>query len=239
MSIQLFKCPQDNEIIDSIIPKIEYTNLLDPMASDDKIEQTCRDVEEFGFGFAVQFCGAQEHVMRRLKPYGTRFVMGLGDAGTIEGVLSDAKNAMDKGCCELDMALKLPLFFDHKYDQLQSEIHQVAELAKSYDGLLKIIIETGFLTDAEKLEASRLALDAGATFIKTNLGMRPGRSNMHDILLLKDAFGDRVKIKASGLVPSLEDAYSFIQAGADRVAMRNVLADQLRRIGYKRPENRK
>lgn len=234
MSIKLLKCPEDNELIASIMPKIEYTNLLDPTASDEKIEQTCKDVEEFGFGLAVQFCGAQKRVMERLKKYNTKFVMGLGDAATFEATMVDAKAALDIGCTELDMAFKLPLFFDHKYDRLQREIHELAELAKSYGGCIKVIIETGFLTDAQKVEASRLSLDAGATYIKTNLGMRPGRATIHDVLLIKETFGERVKIKATGLVPSLEDALSFIQAGADRVAMRSLLADQLRRIGYKK-----
>jgi len=88
------------------------------------------------------------------------------------------------------------------------------------------------LTDEEKILASRLSLEAGATFIKTNLGMRPGRANLHDLLLLKDTFGDNIKLKASGSVASLEDAWAMWNAGAERFAMRENLVNQLREIGY-------
>ena len=136
------------------------------------------------------------------------------------------------GCCEVDIVGQQALFLDKKYDEYQKDISETVALANKYNAPLKVIIETGFLTDAEKILMSRLSLEAGATFIKTCMGMRGGRCTVHDILLLKNAFGDGIKIKASGGVASLEDAYMMIQAGADRVAIRGLAADQLKEINY-------
>ncbi|MHB8064158.1 MAG: deoxyribose-phosphate aldolase, partial [Ruminiclostridium sp.] len=223
MSIKLFKCPQDNDKIATILKNMDYSPLLAPFGTEEKIEQICNHAKKFKIGRIVPLQRYHKSVFTQIEGTAVKVVMGLSDVVTLEESCESVRIGMKQGCNEVDMMMKLPLLLDGKYDAVQNEISQIAAIASSYGRIIKVIIETGFLTDEQKILASKLALEAGATFIKTNLGMRPGRANIHDILLLKDAFGDKIKVKASGSVASLEDAWAFWEAGAERFAMRENL----------------
>ncbi len=97
---------------------------------------------------------------------------------------------------------------------------------------VKVILEVGYLNDEQKRIAARIAIEAGAEYVKTCTGFGPGRATLHDVSLLHEEANGAIKVKASGGVASLEDQWAFIQAGASRVAGRSVIIDQLDRIGY-------
>ena len=107
-------------------------------------------------------------------------------------------------------------------------------MAEPFDVPFKVIIEIGVLTEEEKVTAAKLVIDSGADFIKTCTGVGPGRATIHDISLLKATVGDRIGIKASGHVASLEDGVALMRAGAKIVALRRFLVDQLESLGWRR-----
>ncbi|MDR1316405.1 MAG: deoxyribose-phosphate aldolase [Spirochaetales bacterium] len=231
--MRLFKCPEDNGKIGKIMECIEYTALLNINSTQADVKRSCEDAIRYKMGRIVPLQMYLPYVMEFLKGSSVKVVQGsTTDVYTKAEHLNLVEQGIKLGCCEIDMLSRLPLFFDKKYDEFQEEVHEVYKLTSGYHIPLKLIIETGYLTDEEKILISRLGLDAGATFIKTCTGMRKGRGTLHDILLLKDAFGERIKIKASGGIASLEDAYTMLQAGADRVAIRGLAVKQLRELGY-------
>jgi deoxyribose-phosphate aldolase len=105
-------------------------------------------------------------------------------------------------------------------------------VARPFGVPFKVIVEIGILTEEEKVGAAHLVADSGADFIKTCTGFGPGRATVHDVSLIKATVGERVAIKASGGVASLEDGVALMRAGAAVVALRQVLVDQLDRLGW-------
>jgi deoxyribose-phosphate aldolase len=231
--IKLFKCPEDNDKIAKVMECIEYTALLNMYATHQDIKQACEDAVNYRMARIVPFQIYITEVIELLKGTGVKVVQGNSDIVMGAERLHIVEEGLRLGCCEIDIVSQLSLFLDKKYDEFQKGIHDVFLLTSKYNAPLKLIIETAYLTDKEKILISKLGLEAGAAFIKTCTGMRRGRCTMHDILLLKDAFGDKIKIKASGSVASLEDAYAMMQAGADRVALRGLAVNQMRALRYK------
>lgn len=230
--MDLFSCPRDNDKIDEIMKRIEYTALLSLNSTDAEVKKACEDAKRFKMAYIVPFQTYIKDVVRYLEGSDVKVVQGCCDIFSRKERLYILEEGLKLGCCEVDIVGQQALFLDKRYDEYQNDIRACVEVADRYHAPLKVIIETGFLTDEEKILMSRLSLEAGATFIKTCMGMRGGRCSMHDLLLLKDAFGDQIKLKASGSVASLEDAYAMIQAGADRVAIRGLAVDQLEALNY-------
>jgi deoxyribose-phosphate aldolase len=130
------------------------------------------------------------------------------------------------------MVMNISAFKGRDYRRVSQDIAEVMAVAQPYHVPFKVIIETGVLTEEEKVTAARLVVDTGADFIKTCTGFGPGRATIHDISLIKETAGDRIGIKASGQVASLEDGVALMRAGATVVALRNVLVHQLEALGW-------
>lgn len=231
---KVLRYPEDKEIIAQILSRVESTAVLNPRLTHADIKKACDDAVKYGYGFVVPFRQYLPEVIQNLKGSDVKIVEGFSDMPLQSERLYMYESGLQMGCSELDMVGRISLYFNKQYDLFQKEVSEVAELGRKYNAPIKVIIETGFLTDEQKVHIAGLALDAGATFIKLCVGMGPrkGRGTVHDVLLLKDAYGDRIKIKASGALASLEDAYAMMRAGADRMAVRSVLANQLDAIGY-------
>ena len=104
-----------------------------------------------------------------------------------------------------------------EYDYVERDIFAVVRTAKRYHVLSKVIIETGLLTDEEKIKACMLAKQAGADFVKTSTGFSKGGATAGDIALMRLVVGSSMGVKASGGVRSREDALKMVASGADRI----------------------
>lgn len=114
--------------------------------------------------------------------------------------------------------------FSKDYAYIQDELHQIVELTEGYGVTVKMIVEMVHLTDQQKLIAGKIAVDAGAGFIKTCAGFESRCATVHDIGLLVDNFGDKIKVKANGGIVSMDDAASFISMRVNRSAERRNIA---------------
>ena len=114
-------------------------------------------------------------------------------------------------CCMLG-ALK-----SGRTDDVYNDIKAVVDAANGT--LTKVIIETCYLTDEEKVAVCKLAQKAGADFVKTSTGFGTGGANAHDVKLMKDTVGDTMKVKASGGMRTYEDVVPVLEAGADRLGV--------------------
>jgi deoxyribose-phosphate aldolase len=128
----------------------------------------------------------------------------------------ETANAIENGAGEVDMVINIGALKGKQYDVVENDIKAVVEAAKG-KALTKVIIETSLLTDEEKETACKLAVQAGADFVKTSTGFSTGGATKEDIALMRKVVGPSIGVKASGGVRSLEDAQTMIEAGATRI----------------------
>ena len=132
-----------------------------------------------------------------------------------------AKDAINNGASEVDMVINIGWLKDKRYDELEAEIREIKEAVG--DKLLKVIIETCLLTDEEKIKMCEIVTKAGADYIKTSTGFSKAGATFEDIKLFSEHVGKNVRIKAAGGISSLEDAYKFLELGADRLGTSRIV----------------
>ena len=132
-----------------------------------------------------------------------------------------AKDAINNGASEVDMVINIGWLKDKRYDELEAEIREIKEAVG--DKILKVIIETCLLTDEEKIKMCEIVTKAGADYIKTSTGFSKAGATFDDIKLFSEHVGKNVKIKAAGGISSLEDAYKFLELGADRLGTSRIV----------------
>lgn len=130
-----------------------------------------------------------------------------------------AKWAAKIGAAELDMVMAIGHFKSGDYDYVRHDIEAVVEAAKvaRSDAIVKVIIETGYLTDEEKRKAAQIVEAAGADFVKTSTGFGPSGATAEDVRLLKQSVSEKVKVKAAGGIRTWQQAKALLEAGADRL----------------------
>ncbi|MDR0615034.1 MAG: deoxyribose-phosphate aldolase [Lactobacillales bacterium] len=137
-------------------------------------------------------------------------------ANTSETKVYEAKEAILNGADEVDMVINIAALKSGHYKKVVTDIQAVVEAVKSA-AKVKVIIETGLLTDKEKIKACELAKQAKANFIKTSTGFVNGGANTKDITLIRQVVGVDMGIKASGKIFTADKALAMIKAGATRI----------------------
>lgn len=132
-----------------------------------------------------------------------------------------AKDAINNGASEVDMVINIGWLKDKRYDELEAEIRAIKEAVGNK--ILKVIIETCLLTDEEKIKMCEIVTKAGADYIKTSTGFSTAGATFEDIKLFSEHVGKNVRIKAAGGISSLEDAYKFLELGADRLGTSRIV----------------
>jgi len=165
-------------------------------------------------------CIPPVYVSRVHEKYGDRInictVVGfpLGYQVT-EAKVTEVKEALRQGCNEIDMVINISDVKNGDYGKVEEEIRVIKEICGSH--ILKVIIETCYLTDGEKIAMCKAVTNAGADYIKTSTGFGTGGATVYDVALFKEHIGPEVKIKAAGGVSALADLERFIELGCDRV----------------------
>ena len=128
---------------------------------------------------------------------------------------AEAAEAIANGAEEVDMVINIGWAKDGRFEDITAEISAVKKAAG--DHILKVIIETGYLTDEEKLALCKCVTNGGADFIKTCTGFGPGKATVEDIDLFRKNIGAGVRMKASSGMTSLEDGQVFLDMGCERL----------------------
>ena len=136
-------------------------------------------------------------------------------AMTTAAKVFEAKEAVENGASEIDMVINIAKLKDGEFEFVENEIRQIKEVIG--DNVLKVIIETCYLTDEEKVKACELSLAAKADFVKTSTGFGTGGATYEDVKLMKSVVGDNAKVKASGGVRDKETAQKYVDLGAERL----------------------
>ena len=196
---------------------IDHTNLK-PTATAADIRTLCADARQWDFASVCVNPAyvplAKECLAGSDVKVCTVIGFPLGQNAT-NVKIAETRQAFADGCDEFDMVINVGKLKDGDYAYVQEEIAAVVHAA--YGKTVKVIIETGLLTDEEKALATRLACAGGAHFVKTCTGVSVGAATVADIRLMKANITEGVKLKASAGIRCYEDAVALIEAGADRL----------------------
>lgn len=191
--------------------------LLRPDATEEDIIHFCDEAKEYEFASAcVAPCWAavaKEHL--RWSGIKVCCVVGFPFGSGVSQVKAfEAREAVKSGADEIDVVMNIGYLRSGKVEAVKNEL---SGLVNALTGTtVKVIIETCYLTDEEKVAAARLARDAGAKYVKTSTGYGPKGATLEDVSLIKKEVPG-ILIKASGGIRTFEDAKKFIQAGASRI----------------------
>jgi deoxyribose-phosphate aldolase len=204
----------------SVLARMIDHTLLRPDATVSDIERLCAEALQYNF---ATVCVNPTHVLRcaallRNSPVHVCAPIGfpLGATSTAAKV-AEAIHAMQEGAREVDMVMNIGLLKSADYESVLVDMAAVHEAAHGRGVLTKVIIETGLLTDEEKIAACLLAADAGLEFVKTSTGFSKGGATAADIALMRKVVGPAMGVKASGGIRTREDALVMIANGATRI----------------------
>jgi len=224
-----------NNEIRKLLSVVDYSHALKIEAGEDLVRTACSIARKYKFRAVVAFPQYVGLMTKELAGSGilVQIPVGFPCGGTTTAVKCfEAEEGLKQGATDMDMVMSIGAFKERDYSRVAEDIKAVLSVARPYKVPFKVIIETGCLSDEEKVTAAKLVADSGANFVKTCTGFGPGRATIHDIALLSRAVGDRIGIKASGGIRFVEDAIALMNAGATVVAMRESLIDQLTAMGY-------
>ena len=196
---------------------IDHT-LLKPTATPDDIVKLCDEAKKYRFysvcvNSCYVFLASNELLNSDVKVVAT-IGFPLGSSST-KAKRSEARRAIKDGADELDMVLNIGFLKHNLFKSVREEISAIKEIVG--DKILKVIIETCYLTDDEKRIACNIVAKAGADFVKTSTGFGSGGATIADVkLLLKEADG-KLKVKASGGIKDTATAMTYIKLGVNRI----------------------
>lgn len=130
--------------------------------------------------------------------------------------VAEAKQALADGCTELDMVINIGKLLGGDEDYVRDEIRQIVQVAHEAGALVKVILETCYLTDAQKVTACHLSEEAGADFVKTSTGYGTKGCTIQDLQLMRRSVSERVQVKGSGGIRDLDTVLSARAVGATR-----------------------
>jgi len=206
---------------------IDSTNVK-ATASRDEIQALCKEAVQYGFGCVcvnpvyVRFAASllKGSKVKLSSTVGFPFGVSLPETKALEAI-----KAVEDGADELDMVMSFGGLKSGDHDAVIRDISAVVDVKNlSSRVVVKVIIETVYLTENEKVIACRLAKEAGADFVKTSTGFFGGGATVEDVQLMRQTVGKNMGVKAAGGVRSYSDAIALIEAGADRIGTSSAVA---------------
>jgi deoxyribose-phosphate aldolase len=206
---------------------IDSTNVK-AIVTKSEIETLCKEAVQYGFRCAVVNPFYVKLAAKLLKgsnvkvcsTVGFPFGISLPEIKALEAV-----KAVEDGAEELDMVINLSAFKSGDYDFVKRDIAAVVDVKRlSKEIIVKVIIETAYLTRDEKIIACNLVKEAGADFVKTSTGFFGGGATVEDVRLMRQTVGKDMGVKAAGGIRTYADAAAMIEAGANRIGTSTAVA---------------
>lgn len=200
-----------------IAAMIDHT-LLKAAATPEQVKTLCAEAKEYGFAsVCVNPCNVKL-AARELNGSAVKVCTVIGfplGANTSAVKAFETKDAIQNGAREVDMVINVGALKSGDMETVEADIRAVVAAA---DGVLtKVIIETCYLSDAEKEAVCRLAARAGADYVKTSTGFGTGGATAADVRLMKQSIPANMKVKASGGIHNYQEALDMVKAGASRI----------------------
>ena len=210
------------ENVKNILSKCDHT-LLGQASTWAEIRAICDDGMRYG---TASVCIPPSFVKRAKEYVGDRLpictVIGFPNGYNTTAVkVFETANAIANGADEIDMVINIGDLRDGNEKAIVDEIRAIKEACGAH--ILKVIIETCLLTEAEKLTMCRLVTEAGADYIKTSTGFSTAGATLADVKLMVENVGEGVLVKAAGGISGLQDAQDFLDLGASRLGTSRVV----------------
>jgi deoxyribose-phosphate aldolase len=207
---------------------------------DGDIERLCQDAREFGFAMVAVNPAQVERCVKLLAGTGIRVgaAVGFPLGQTTSAVKAfETRDAIQRGATEIDMVLNIRELQQGNMDVVKSEVETLVQICHDDSNVFcKVILETCYLTDEQKVKACEVCRDAGVDFVKSSTGLGTAGATVEDIMLMRRTVGDGVGVKASGGIRDLECALAMIDAGANRIGTScgvSIMQELLRQQAHK------
>jgi len=215
------------------ISRKEFAKIIDSTnvkatATKSEVETLCKEAVQHDFRCAVVNPVYVKFAAKLLKGSNIKvcstvsfpFGISLPEIKALEAV-----KAVEDGAEELDMVINLSAFKSDDYDFVKRDVAAVLDVKRlSKEVIVKVIIETAYLTRDEKIIACRLVKEAGADFVKTSTGFFGGGATVEDVMLMRQTVGNSMGVKAAGGIRTYADAVAMIGAGANRIGTSKAVA---------------
>ena len=196
---------------------IDHT-VLKAFTTEDQILKLCQEAVEYDFkSVCINPCWipTAKHVLHGTNVLVCTVIGFPLGANTVDVKCYETTRAIADGADEVDMVINIGRAKMHDYDYIEEEVRQVVKAANGV--LVKVIIETCYLTDEEKVEVCKRCVAAGANFVKTSTGFGTGDATIHDVELMYNTVNHHCLVKASGGVKTVEDFENMKACGASRI----------------------
>jgi len=210
------------------LAKLIDTTLVKAVATKSEIEKLCHEAIQYGFRCAVvnpvyvKFAAKllEGSNVKVCSTVGFPFGVSLPEIKALEAV-----KAVEDGAEELDMVINLSALKSGDYEFVKRDIVAVVDVKRlSKEIIVKVIIETAYLTRDEKIITCKLVKEAGADFVKTSTGLFGGGATVEDVRLMRQTIGRNMGVKAAGGIRTYADAVAMIEAGANRIGTSTAVA---------------
>lgn len=196
--------------------------LLKPDATKDDIKRLCQEAINYGFWSVCVNPSYISLAARILRDTQVKVCSVVGfplGANTPEVKSFEAEKAIRDGANEIDMVINLGALKSGDYELVKRDIGDVVKqgVRAQRDTIVKVIIETGFLSDDEKALACQVVKESGANFVKTSTGLNTRGATVQDVKFIRKIVGPEFGVKASGGIRTYRDAMKLIEAGANRI----------------------
>jgi deoxyribose-phosphate aldolase len=208
------------------IPKEQLAKMIDStnvkaIATKSEIEKLCQEAIQYSFRCVVvnpvyvEFAAklVKDSNVKVCSTVGFPFGVSLPEIKALEAV-----KVMEDGAEELDMVINLSALKSGDYESVKQDIAAVVDVKRlSKETIVKVIIETAYLTREEKIIACTLTKEAGADFVKTSTGLFGKGATVEDVRLMRKTVGENMGVKAAGGIRTYADAVAMVEAGANRI----------------------
>ena len=198
---------------------IDHT-ILKPTATLAEVEKVCSEARQYGFAAVCippLFVTKAKELVKNSKLKVTTVIGFPFGYNAIEAKVAEIVLAMVDGADELDMVINISAIKNNDWNFIANEINTIMPIVKSKSKIIKVIIESGVLTDDEIIKCCDIYGMAAVDYVKTSTGYAEKGASVHAVKLIRTHLADSVKIKASGGIKTYAFAKELIEAGADRL----------------------
>ena len=213
-----------NEIIANLSVKqlagmIDHT-FLKPFGTAENIEKLCDEARKYEFAMVAINPAEVETCVKLLEGSPVRVGAAIGfplGQTTTECKAFETRDAIAKGATEIDTVINVRALQKGSLDIVKKEIEEMVAICRPAGVICKVILETCYLSDAEKETVCRIAKEAGVDFVKTSTGFGTAGATVEDVALMRRVVGPEIGVKAAGGIRDLDTALAMIKAGATRI----------------------
>lgn len=213
-----------NEIIANLSVKqlagmIDHT-FLKPFGTAENIEKLCDEARKYEFAMVAINPAEVETCVKLLEGSPVRVGAAIGfplGQTTTECKAFETRDAIAKGATEIDTVINVRALQKGRLDIVKKEIEEMVAICRPAGVICKVILETCYLSDAEKETVCRIAKEAGVDFVKTSTGFGTAGATVEDVALMRRVVGPEIGVKAAGGIRDLDTALAMIKTGATRI----------------------